>query len=255
MALLRVRVIEDLRWFAERTRTLGHKPREPGFELGRGEEALHQKRLHQRRGKKIVAGGLVGHRIVPVVEIPPSRGSANDFGEGFVAGGSRVIERENAGERGIAVGSCPHRVRRCTQVFLESPRQLGGERLHPGVPALEPDQLGLQLQEPGPPVRPLESGATRAIEKRQLLSDVRGGEVALEPRLDRGPLRDIPVQKEEPRQQPVHVHRRMPVVAAVERRVQHARAPFHIRPGEKLVEAARVRAPDVVERHARECRR
>src|SRR5262245_63395507 len=76
--------------------------------------------------------------------------------------------------------------------------------------------------------------------------------MALEPRLDGSTLGDIQVQGEHPYKQPVHVHGRVPVVAAVKRRVKHAGAPFRIRPGQELVEAARVGALDRSEEHTSE---
>src|SRR5438067_1809664 len=50
----------------------------------------------------------------------------------------------------------------------------------------------------------------------------------------------------------MHVHRRVPVVAAVERGMQAALAELFARPGHEMLDVARVLAHDVRERDARE---
>ena len=84
-------------------------------------------------------------------------------------------------------------------------------------------QLGHQLEQPGQPIRTFEGRPSIAAEIPDFGLDVLGGEAAVQrPARVVGKV-GVADQAHEPRQQPVRVHRRVPVVAPEERGGQLAR--------------------------------
>ena len=86
-------------------------------------------------------------------------------------------------------------------------------------------QLGIELEKPRQPVRPLEGDAARSIQVAHLRGDIRRGDALVECRSRAGGKRRVSVEARDARQEPVAVHGRMPVVAPVERGRQLARRP------------------------------
>ncbi len=153
---------------------------------------------------------------------------------------SSVVEREDAGESAVAVRSRPHGIRSDSQITREAPGELDCQRRERVMPAPEPDELGLQLEQPRPAVRPFEGRAAGRIEERELLRDRRGCEVLCQNRFDLVAFIEVGIKPQQPHEHPVHVHGRMPVVASIKGRMQRARPPFGIRRGEQLVQPARI---------------
>ena len=111
--------------------------------------------------------------------------------------------------------------------------------------------LGLELEQPGPAVRPFEGATPRPVEVGTLGCDACRRKVRVEPLHDRRRLGQAAMQSQHSHQQPVHVHGRVPVVAAVKRRMHFARRQVAVRRCQKVIELARIFAHHVGERDAR----
>ena len=81
-------------------------------------------------------------------------------------------------------------------------------------------QLGRELQQPRRPVRPLEAGPPRPLEVAHLGRDVLHGQAAVERGAGRRREVGVGIQPRQTGEQPLPVHRRVPVEAPEERRRQ-----------------------------------
>ena len=129
----------------------------------------------------------------------------------------------------------PNRCRQLRQPIGDPRDRCAGQRLErlcpfPNVGVIRPlcrpfVQLGIELEKPRQPVRSLEGDAARSSQVAHLRSDVRRGDALVECRSRAAGKRGVSVEARDARQEPVAVHGRMPVVAAVERGRQLARRP------------------------------
>ena len=255
-------------------RDAGEQSVEPARELGGAEHAAHRVRLGEARREEVLARGLVGERAGLVTfEECPGPGAHQRFerarlglGVGVQGGGARPVEHQGEAERALAVlagsdregelgqprGEPLDRRRLERAQGLRPPLDLGGA-LGSGV-ACPLAQLGGEAQEPRETVGPLEARAPVAFQVARL-----GGELLR--RQARGERRARPLrprrlgrEAQEPRQEPVAVHRGVPVEAAEEGRGQLARrarvgvAVHHVR------DLVRVLAGDAGERELHEAR-
>jgi len=110
-------------------------------------------------------------------------------------------------------------------------------------------QFGGELQQPRPAIGPLERAAVRAREICHFRGNRVGREMAVEERVDRESARQIGKAAAQPHEHPVHVHARMPVVAAVEGRMKTPRRERIGVGGHDVIELVRILAVDVRERH------
>ena len=146
-----------------------------------------------------------------------------------------------------------HRIRRHPHIVAEAPRQLRGERRERARPArLRRERLGLQFEQPRPAVGAFERAPGRSAEVGELLGERVLGEMRLERIGDRRCDAGDGIEPQHAHQEPMHVHRRVPVVAAVERRMQAALAELFARTGHEMLDVPRVFAHDVRERNARQ---
>ena len=134
------------------------------------------------------------------------------------------------------------------------------ERCQLARPALRVDiacvrELRRELQKPCPAVAALEGAAFRPAKIRDFRSYVRRRKVRVERPADQRRFGDVCLQPEDARKQPMRVHAGMPVEAAEERRMEHARRRDIRRAGHDVIELVRELALDVREREAGKCRR
>ncbi len=235
------------------------KSPQPRRILGRAQHAPHALRLDQRRRKKVLAAWFP-RLAVGVVREPRARFVACDPEQRIVAAQRRVLQRERERERAVGVRAGAHRIRRIRQIPPKSLREGARqrrERLRAAAAVVVgvPRQLGLQHQQPCPPVRPFERTAPRLLEIRQLAGDVLWRELRVEQGADARGFRQRRKRAQERAQQPVAVHARMPVEAAVEDRVERARALQVAGPAQHVVELVRVLTRHVSERERGEARR
>src|SRR6185437_4640490 len=101
-------------------------------------------------------------------------------------------------------------------------------------------QLGCELQQPRPAVGALERSARGPRQIGELAADRGVREVTIEERNDIGARLQRSKTTKESHERPVHVHARMPVVAAVERRMQGARRARILVARDYVVELVRV---------------
>ena len=181
MAELRIGSIGDDRHLEQVLRLAAIEPRkigaEPGRELGRGEHAAHQIGLHQRRRQEVGPVRLelrgIVHVVAEVVEAPLDQ----QILQRLVAGGVRVVERERKAERGVRMHAGPDRVGLLRQEIQVALDERIGQRLQVLLPALRlrrraaVEFLG-ELENPRPPVRPLERLRARTFEVRRFDLDV-----------------------------------------------------------------------------------
>ena len=109
-------------------------------------------------------------------------------------------------------------------------------------------RFGLQFEHPRPSVGTLEGPPAGPVEVGLLGCQAFSRQVCVQDSRYRSGLRQLGIQTSDAQQQPVHVHRRMPVVAAVEGRMDPARREVAMRRVEQVVELAGVFARDVCER-------
>jgi hypothetical protein len=120
------------------------------------------------------------------------------------------------------------------------------------VPGVE---IGGELEQPGPAVRPLEPAAQRRGEVRGLGGEVGGGQVGVERGADLGGLGQRGVRAQQADQHPVAVDGGVPVVAAVERRVERPRAADVVGAADRVLDVVGQLALDAGEREPRELTR
>src|SRR6185503_2846201 len=115
-------------------------------------------------------------------QVPAARGFANRALERFVLRRASIVEREDAGERGIAMVAGADRIGRPGDEARESQREKARERSHRFDPArrAKPQQLRLELEQPGPSIRTLERAPRRALEVRELGLQRSRGEVRVQ---------------------------------------------------------------------------
>ena len=170
---------------------------------------------------------------------------------------ARPVEREGEAEGAVGVEAVAQRIplaREIVEVAIGDDARQGRERKLParGGIVAGATEFEIQREKPRPAVRALEGARLRTREVVALGRDVRGREVEVEHGVDRGADRQRRKQPAHAREQPVHVHARMPVEAAVERGVQVAR-PAHVGGvGQDVILLGGILAHDVGERHARE---
>ena len=135
-----------------------------------------------------------------------------------------VAEHERDGHRGVAVDAVAHRRGQRAQVAHEARADIRDQRLHVD---LERGVVGAdllrQLEQPRPAVGALEEFAVRGLEIRRLGEHVLGRQVLVQHAADLGALGEVGKHQRQAHQHPVLVNARVPVVAAVEGRVQLAR--------------------------------
>jgi len=154
---------------------------------------------------------------------------------------------------GVAVRTGANRIRRGRHEGRKSSSEMRREQrngLAP-LPVAKAQQLGLQLQQPRPSVRALERATGRALEVGQLRLERRRRQMRIQLLRDLGGERQLRTRAQQACEEPVHVHCRVPVVAAVERRVQHALRPRVCGTREQMQHMTRVFARYVGERGTR----
>ena len=220
----------------------------------------HQVRLGEARREEVLAARL--EREVPAAVVAVEGFGARDeqLLELAIADGSRPVEHQPHGERGLAVLSRPDRVAELgkprDQPFarrLAQRRQRRGPRARVRVvPAAE---LGVELQQPGEAVGALERPATLGHQIGDLGCDVLLGQRAAQGSARGASERCIGIHARQPREQPVAVDRRVPVEAAEERRRQRT-GRGDVRLGlQHVADLVGELAVDAVERQLREARR
>jgi hypothetical protein len=116
-------------------------------------------------------------------------------------------------------------------------------------------ELCAKHEQPGPPVRPLEASAIRLAQVGQLSSDLVRRELAIEQRRDARCDGSLGKPTFDRRQEPVCMHRRMPIEAAVEDRVQLAWRLEVLRPVQDMIELVGIFLLDMAQGDRREmCR-
>ena len=261
---LRVAAVARRRPGEQRRRLAPREPRqeavEPRAERGRRQHAPHQVGLDQRRRQEIRAGRLPRRRRVAVVRrTSAARASTHARRQRGCAGATRVVEREREAERAVrmhAVRNGYSRARQVVEVARAKRRRAAPAPRPPAcAPASSPraDSSRELSSHAQPYVRSNVAAAGRA-QIRASAAIAAGAKWRSNARRSpraRGSVRKQPAQA---REQPVHVHARVPVEAAVERRMQRARRTRVVGAGEHVVELVRVLAHDVGERDAREAR-
>ncbi len=169
----------------------------------------------------------------------------------------RVIEREGKRERAVRMQAIAERIMRAGKKIEIARGEGVGEWLQRSRPARRIGcivQLGGELQQPRPAIGPLERAAVRAREISHFRGNRVGREMAVEERVDRESAGQIGKAAAQPHEQPVHVHARMPVVAAVEGRMKSPRRERIGVGRHDVIELVRILAVDVRERQFREAR-
>src|SRR5271165_7454244 len=93
----------------------------------------------------------------------------------------------------------------------------------PSLPVLPASPLRSQREQPRKTVRTFERGAILAFEVGKLAGDIVGRQALSDRRARGGCVRRIRIQVQEAYEQPMSVHGRMPIVAAIERRREQVR--------------------------------
>ena len=151
-----------------------------------------------------------------------------------------------------------HRIGRKRQEVAKALREdLGQRREHPRPRTVVDWSASScrQLQEPGPAIGALEAAGGRTSEIGTLGRDLVRHE--LHRRTTRGSRqqrREIRKAAQQSRQHPVAMDAGMPVIAAVEDRMQLARRAGILRSGKRVIDIVRIFTPDMAERDVREAR-
>ena len=233
---------------------------EPCGEFGRFQDPPHQVRLGEARRKEVLARGLVRQGAVNVTRIVGAAALVDERAHRAVSRNHGPVAHEPECKRGLGVLADANRVAKLRQPLPDTVRSLGFERREHGGPAtrvgiVPAAQLSGQLQQPGQSIGALEGRASGILEVSQL-----GGNLLLgEARGEGGPRgrckRRRRVIAREPREQPMAVHRRMPVEATEENRRQAARRP-HVRVApEHVRNLVRILTMNAGERELREAAR
>src|ERR1019366_3938305 len=249
--------VADQRWLQIHAR---QKRGEPPGEFGGQQNPAHRVGFGQARREEVFARRFVGKRAIPVLQVVVPRARFHYPAEFRVAGDAGVIQHQAHGESGVVVLAGADGVLQFRQPLGDA----RGDRLFQGAQrggplarlrVVEFLHLGGQLQQPGQAVGALEGIAATGVEIDYFLRDVGGREAARHGAARFGRERRLRKQARQADQQPVAVDRRMPVVAAVERRGQFARR-LHIGIGvQGMRDLVGVRFVDAIERQSGEARR
>ncbi len=235
-------------------RQAGQEPPEPAAELSLRQHPAHQLRFHQRRGQEVVARRLPG-LAVRVVREPGLCARRDQPGEVVVTAGLRIVAGQRQGEGRVRVGSGADRIGQLGQIGLQPRREdlgQGSQRFGPDLRLSPTRQFRLQLQEPRRPIGPLEARARRPVQIGQLAPDLARRELPGQQGADVVRRGALGIKVQHPRRQPMSVYARMPVEAAIEDRVQGARALGVVGAGQHVVELVGVFALHVAQGDAGE---
>ena len=186
---------------------------------------------------------------------PAQRRVAARGAEVVASAASRVVDREREAERAVRMQALAQRIALARQVVeIARDEHVGERRERAGPPAVA---RGARARARGAtPIRTSARNACglgpREVGASRLRCSLR--EMAVEHRVDRGALGQSRMQPAHAREQPVHVHARVPVEAAVERGMHSRGRADVLGAAEHVVGLRRIFAHDVRERGARERR-
>ena len=197
----------------------------PRLELRGREHLRHQRRFLERRREEVLAARLPADGPIAILAVVMARAFVHQRGELRVARRAGIFPHQRKAEGGVRVHAGADGVGLLWQEGMECGDNGIGERLQIGRPALRLGRvLALQLrreqEQPRPAIGALEALPVRLLPVIDLDRDVRRREVLVERRADARRLGERGKLPQEPHQHPVAVHRRVPVEAAIERRVQ-----------------------------------
>ena len=223
----------------------------------RRQDAADHVGLRQAGGEEVLARGLVVEGAAAIAQVEALHRRGEHLAARAVADRPRPVERQAEREGGLVVladadrfGELRQPARQPLRAQTRQRRDRG--RPFPGLRVVPLHELRVELEQPGETVGSLEGDAPRALQVAHLGRDPLGREA----RGQRGarPRREgrVGIGAGEPRQQPVTVHRRVPVVAAVERGRQRARRQ-HVRVArQRMGELVRVLLVDAGQRQVGE---
>ncbi len=198
----------------------------PGREIVR--RFAHQQRFGERAGEILIAARLVVRRVVGISLIKARRRVSNGALKRLIIKRAGVIQAEGERKRCVVMGADANRVCQLAEVIDKARADILGQRRQYFMPARGLRQIGFvqllgERQQPAVTIRALKRGAERRGEIRHFARHIRKRDVFIEQRDDLFAARQRRIAAQAAQQQPVAVHRRMPVKAAVENRVQFAR--------------------------------
>ena len=197
---------------------------------------------------RVPGGGGVAIGLEPV-----ARPRIDQRTEIVLAGRGAPAARQQQREGGVGVHAMTHRIVEPGQIVAEAARERPRERPQGIRPASRRGERArryglVEREQPSPPVWPLEGRSVRLPEIDEFTRDRRGAQVAREEFVRAIGAGELGMPRQQRDDQPVLVDRRVPVEAAVERRVQRTRASVFTRTLEDVVRLVGELALDVVER-------
>ncbi len=241
-------------------RDLRQERAEPHREPRHRKETPHQVRLGDTWRQEVLPRGLVVQRAGAVLQVERLAALADEPLELRVLRRARVVEDEPERERRLVVLALADRIRELREPVDETApdrgferRERGGERARLRIVPLP--QLRGELEEPCEPVRALEGRAPLRQDIARLGGHLLGRQAPRQRLAGRLAERRRGIRAGEPREEPVSVHRRVPVVAPEERGRELTRGPHVGVRLEGVRDLARILLADAVEREAREASR